>query len=90
MGCLDERFAQLDTGIVDQDVDVDALGVEVGERPLDGGLVGDIERGDEHVVPRLGQGLPGLLELLGVASVHDHARAGFRQALGHGIPEAAG
>ena len=44
-GELDQRLAVLDAGIVDENVDRDALAVEALEGRDDRGLVGDVERG---------------------------------------------
>ena len=40
---IDHRFAQLDSGIVDEDVDREAFGVEMLERGDDRRFVGDVE-----------------------------------------------
>ncbi len=50
---LDHRLSQLDAGVVDEDVDRDALVVEALEGREDGGLVRDVETGlvDHDVRP---------------------------------------
>ena len=88
-GKLDHRLAQLDAGIVDENVDLDALGVE----PLEGGdygrLVGDVEAG-------LMDRVPGRLHLLGsrgqaslIGAVQHDRGAGGGQPFRHRAPKAA-
>ncbi len=87
---LEDRLAELDAGVVDQDVDRDAGRVERGEGGLDRRLVGDVEG-------RLVDGVALRPEIAGGrgdarrrAAVDHHRGAGFGQAFGEAAAEAAG
>ena len=83
------RLADVDAGVVDEDVDAAEFAVDALDHGGDGGLVGDIGgHGD-----RLGAALFELGdrgERFGLVASDDRDRgAGFRQSAGHAEPDAA-
>ncbi|MGY3073984.1 hypothetical protein ACVWZZ_000355 [Bradyrhizobium sp. LM6.10] len=89
-GELHERLAVLDPGIVDDDVDRNALSVEAVEGCDDCGLVGDIESGAFGLVAGGAKFGGGLLHALGIDAVDDDPGTGLGHALCDGAAEAAG
>ena len=80
-------LAQLDAGVVDEDVDGDALGVEALERAPDRRLVRDVERARQHPKAFSLEGLRRRRELRPVAPVEHDRSARLGETFRHREPE---
>ena len=85
---LEHRLPELEPGVVDEDVDLDARGVEMLEGGENRAFVGDIEGPRRRVPPVRLEGLGDCRQLALVAAVEDDSRAGRRKAARDRQPEA--
>ncbi len=87
---FEHRLAQLNAGIVDEDVDCDALGVETLEDAADLSVVGDVESARRDAMARRRKRLLRGRELPLVPAVKNDRRARFRETPRHPEAEAVG
>ena len=80
---IEHRLAELNAGIVDEDVDGKAIRIEGVESGDDRGLVRDIEGADEHAMAGGTQRFGRLSKFRSIASVQHDAGAGFGEAPHH-------
>ena len=84
---LEHRLPELEPGVVDQDVDFDARGVEMLEGGENRGFVGDVEGACVRAPGFRLEGFGDVRELLLVAAVEDNFGPGRRETFRHGEPE---
>ncbi len=84
---IDHRFAELVSGIVDEDVDREAFGVEMLECRADRRFVGDVKCARRHAMARRLEGLGGRSQFALVPAVENERRAGPREASRHCEPK---
>ena len=85
---VEHRLAELESGIVDEDVDLDALGVEMLEGAKNRRFVGDVERARQRAQPFRLEGLGDRGQFPLIAAVENDFRPGRREAPRHREPEA--
>ena len=81
------RLSELDAGVVDEDVDVDALRIQRLEGRDDRRLIRHVEGRCQHVVALIAHRLRGGLKPFLVDAIQDNARPGLREALGKGAAQ---
>ena len=80
-------LAELNAGVVDEDVDVDAGGVEMLESRENRFLIGDVEGVRFDLMPSVGKRLGGLRQLLLVAAIENDCGARRRETPRHRQPK---
>src|SRR5580693_1867049 len=86
-GKIHHRLAELNPGVVDQDVDLNALSVEMLERRENRLFVGDVEAARFDLMPGFRKRLSYAGQLLLVAAVENDSRARRCEASRHREPK---
>ncbi len=87
---LKQGAAKLHACVVDQDVDSDAIGGKRCQCLLDGGFVGNVERGGQYMMAFLGENTPRGFELVAITTMNNDLGARLSESASHGETQPAG